>query len=173
MSSTLPPLLTQAFKNAGISLSSPSVAGTTVTEGGKKYFAKTSSNVPQAIGEAESLKHMALTAPSGFVPAFYGIQVEGNKAGMVSEHFDLGGRKDQKALGEMLAEMHRPPPAGAEGVEEGKYGFAVPTFCGETRQDNTWTEDWKTFFTERRVGDLVRRLGDRDVSKLWEEMKAG
>lgn len=48
----------------------------------------------------------------------------------------------------------------------------MPTHCGATQQDNTWEADWATFFRERRLGDLVRRLGDGQITAAWERLSA-
>lgn len=102
-----------------------------------------------------------------------------------------GGGGGQAALGRALALMHRPPPSSSPSKgdgrsEEGKakgivdprlaehatytglFGFAVPTHCGATEQDNTWTEGWEEFFRDRRLGDLVSRIGDARVERAWE-----
>lgn len=63
-----------------------------------------------------------------------------------------------------------PPPEGTEGYE-GKYGFPVPTHCGATEQDNTWEESWEVFWRDRRLGNLVNRIGDKEINALWEDMK--
>jgi protein-ribulosamine 3-kinase len=120
---------------------------------------------------------MALTAPT-LVPRLIGLEIseDGGEAGMVSEYFDLSSARSpeiQKQLGRKLAEMHRvplPEDGGREGYT-GKFGFDVPTFCGVTEQDNRWEEDWGVFFRDRRLGDMVRRIDDKDISKVWEGMK--
>jgi fructosamine-3-kinase len=53
----------------------------------------------------------------------------------------------------------------------GAYGFGVPIFCGPTQQDNTWEASWEVFFRDRRLGDVVRRIGERGVEDLWARMK--
>jgi fructosamine-3-kinase len=40
-----------------------------------------------------------------------------------------------------------------------------------TEQDNTWEEDWETFYRDRRLGDLVRRIGDEQVTQAWERLQ--
>jgi fructosamine-3-kinase len=52
-----------------------------------------------------------------------------------------------------------------------RYGFPVPTHCGATQLDNTWEKDWATFYRERRLGDMVRRLRDEEVDVAWEAMQ--
>lgn len=152
------PLIRAAFEKAKIDPSSSDRS---------EYFTKTSRIVPQLVGEYKSLEALSQMAPPGFVPRPYGLAVseDGKEGGMVSERFVFGGTKDQKELGRRLAEMHKYTSP------NGKFGFGVPTFCGVTEQDNTWTEGWKEFFVERRVGDMVKRIGDKEISKEWEKMR--
>ncbi|WVF68861.1 hypothetical protein IAT40_003634 [Kwoniella sp. CBS 6097] len=156
----------------------------------KYYFTKAQRDVAQMRGEIEGLRAMGRTAPS-LVPKILGFEIsdDGKESAMVTQYFKLGSAPNSKEiqieLGKKLAEMHKPPPStststsssghGKEGDEaEGyteKYGFGVPTHCGVTEQDNTWEEDWESFFRDRRLGDMVRRIGDREISKAWEELK--
>ncbi|ORY35032.1 Fructosamine/Ketosamine-3-kinase [Naematelia encephala] len=172
----LHPLTLSIFKSAGIDASvlTPSRGFVSDPSTGEKYFCKTGSNVAQMRGETESLRAMALTAPS-LVPRVVGFEVNGldREAGMVSQYFDFSSSRSadaQKALGQKLAEMHR-PPKGNTGEYNGKYGFGVPTHCGVTEQDNTWEENWEVFYRDRRLGDLVRRIGDGQINQEWERMK--
>lgn len=170
--SKLHPLIVQAFKEAHIDPSSVTSSRGYWTDGQSNFFVKTSTNIAQLKGEHASLTALNMTAPAGFVPRSFGVKVgeDGKEGGMVSEYFDMGVKKDQKELGTRLAEMHRVPQEGTEGYT-GEYGFSVPTHCGVTEQDNTWTEGWKDFFVQRRAGDLVRRLKDREVTEQWEKMQ--
>ena len=173
----LHPLVVKAFEQANIDVVSLTQHGRYVSDGQIKYFVKTSHNVPQLKGEHASLTALTLTAPAGFVPRSFSVAIseDGKEGGMVSEYFEMGGVKDQAELGRRLALLHRVPDSGnadgPEANEEGKYGFDVPTHCGVTEQDNTWTESWKEFFVRRRAGDIVRRLGDERVTQLWAEMQ--
>ncbi|ORX38044.1 Fructosamine/Ketosamine-3-kinase [Kockovaella imperatae] len=123
-------------------------------------------------GEAASLKAMSATAPESLIPRLYGYaeSADGNECAMVTQYFDLQplhGGSYQRELGRKLAEMHRLPPKDTEGYT-GRYGFEVPTFCGVTQQDNTWEGDWKTFWRDRRLGDMIRRIEDTDLAKAWD-----
>lgn len=150
-----------------------------------KILAKVASGkaVPQLVGETESLRAMARTS-TDFVPKLYGhgrVVVEGgnDQACMISEWIDFGGSKGsastQKELGVKLAKMHTAPQNNDGGgdntsTSQQRYGFPVPTHCGVTEQDNTWEQDWATFFRERRLGDLVKRIGDAEITDLWTKM---
>ncbi|OWT39191.1 fructosamine kinase [Cryptococcus neoformans Bt1] len=168
------------FKAAHIPANELSIAASTsgfiITHSttGKQYFTKTDRNVPQMRGEVASLLAMSKTS-RGLVPEVLGFEVspDGKEATMVTQWFDLSsarGGHTQRGLGSKLAQMHMPPPEGTEGYE-GKYGFPVPTHCGATEQDNTWEESWEVFWRDRRLGNLVNRIGDKEINALWEDMK--
>lgn len=70
-----------------------------------------------------------------------------------------------------MAEMHKVPAEGTPGYT-GKFGFEKATHCGVTEQDNRWEDDWRVFYEKRRLGDLVKRIGDSEISKAWEELRA-
>ena len=160
------------------------------------------SNIAQARGEAEGLHYMGLTsALASRLYRFHFTASAGGDGGdrdkreavVLSEYLDMGGRMDeagQRQLARKLAEMHR--PLGPEQVEEDtkrrketglpvqaaidpgrlNFGFPVPTHCGVTEQDNTWEGDWATFFRDRRLGNMVRRIGDAEVAEEWDRMQA-
>jgi protein-ribulosamine 3-kinase len=184
------PLVRKAFAKANIDPTTLSSTGRYWSNSDTKFFTKTSRNVAQLQGEHESLLALNKTAPKGFVPRSFAVVVneKETEGAMVSEYFDMGGggRKDQVELGKRLAEMHwvtslrggrevetggsHSPEEGENGAGTRRYGFSVPTFCGVTEQDNTWSETWKEFFVERRAGDLVRRLDDQQIATLWNKM---
>jgi protein-ribulosamine 3-kinase len=134
----------------------------------------TGKDVPQLIGEAEGLKAMGEAAPD-LVPKLFGYGYDDdnhNEACMLSQWFEMRGSwrdpAHQRELGRKLAQMHRFIPDAGHG---GQFGFPVATHCGVTEQDNTWEEEWEVFYGERRLGDLVRRIGDRTITQSWERMK--
>ena len=182
--SELHPLTVKCFEKAGIDPFS-----ITITSRGRLTTAKDNTTglvylvpvakvkaVIQMRGEAASLRAMGRTAPEGFVPHLYAYveSADGSEAAMVTQYFNLNtGKADpvmQRELGRQLAKMHRVPGAGTEGYT-GKFGFTVPTHCGVTEQDNTWEEDWATFWRDRRLGELVRTIDDAEISRTWDEMK--
>lgn len=179
--SSIPQPVANIFKAAHIPTNELSISACTpgfiVTHSatGKQYFTKADENVGQMRGEVESLVAMSKTS-AGLVPKVLGFEVspDGGEATMVTQWFDLSsarGGHTQRGLGWKLAQMHMPPPEGTEGYEEGKYGFSVPTYCGATEQDNTWEESWEVFWRDRRLGNLVGLIGDKEINALWEDMK--
>ena len=140
---------------------------------GKTYYAKAGSpkEKEQYIGEAESLRAMALAAP-GLAPsllAFGFVRGNGEEtdsgAGdgspfFISEYKDMSPltKRSGAILGRRLAtEMHN--YVSPNGVERG-FGFGVPTFCGATRLRNGWYETWERCF-DVLIGDLLSTLESR------------
>ena len=150
---------------------------------GKTYFAKAGSpkEKEQYVGEAESLKAMALAAP-GLVPSLLAfgfvdesgeeIEVDGGGGGggpqasadgrlrpfFISEYKDMSPLTERSGaiLGKRLAtEMH-----GYTSPNGGEFGFGVPTFCGATRLRNGWYDRWESCF-DVLVGDLLSTLEER------------
>ena len=67
------------------------------------------------------------------------------KTGRVGKDFD-----EQLGLG--LASLHRHTAA--------QFGFASHTYCGSTRQENHWRDQWEIFYTEQRIAPLIRRAAN-------------
>ena len=76
----------------------------------------------------------------------------GLPAFLVMEHVDGGAREAgfDEALGRGLAELHR--------ATAPRFGFDVDTFCGSTRQPNTWCASWVAFYRDQRLGVLLIAL---------------
>lgn len=174
MSPTLEPILASAFRSINVdSATLRPVSRGIYSDRKTSYFTKVSSSLPQLRAEYASLEALTATAPEGFVPRPFALIEENGKGAMISEYFKLGGSKDQREMGLKLAQMHKIPPE--ERWDDlgytGKYGFAVPTFCGVTEQDNTWSDSWKDFYVERRLGDMIRRIGNESLTQQWEKLK--
>jgi protein-ribulosamine 3-kinase len=63
------------------------------------------------------------------------------------------GGRDDETLGRGLAAIHR--------RRAQTFGFATPSYCGPTRQDNTPCASWVEFYGERRLRALVRLLEEQ------------
>ncbi|KAI0375168.1 fructosamine kinase PKL/CAK/FruK [Pilatotrama ljubarskyi] len=148
---------------------------------GQRYFAKlgTASEKDQFIGEAESLKAIELAAPD-LAPKLVDCGIidsttkerdaDVGRPYFLSEYKDIGSLSPAaaKVLGKRLAtELH------AYKSTEG-FGFHVPTYCGQTRQENGWYESWPECF-DALVGGLADKLktqGDYDgLCKQIEEVR--
>jgi len=139
---------------------------------GKTYYVKAGSprEREQYVGEAESLRAMALAAP-GLAPSLLGfgfVDESGEETDssegspfFISEYKDLTPLTERSGavLGRRLAaEMHNYTSPNLNGL--GHYGFGVPTFCGATRLRNGWYETWERCF-DTLVGDLLSTLEAR------------
>lgn len=179
--SPIPQLLQDCLGSAKISVEGASLSGNILTDSrGRRYFAKTgygAAAAAQMRGEARGLVAMARTAP-GLAPEFI-VSCSTSKSdskeqcAMLSQYFDLGRGGDQRELARRIAQMHTPlSKLQSKGDQEPLgYGFPVPTHCGATEQDNTWEQSWEDFFRDRRLGDLVRRIDEPQITKEWEELQ--
>ena len=105
---------------------------------GKRYFAKNQSNAAQLLGEAEGLRRIAQAAP-GLAPQIHVAErsADGKRALFISDYISLGTTSSssmQTLARRMASELHNPE----KHTEIKKYGFPIPTHCGNTEQDNTW-----------------------------------
>ncbi|OQV22046.1 Fructosamine-3-kinase [Hypsibius exemplaris] len=92
------------------------------------------------------------------------------------------------SLGENLARLHlhnsssrhsRGPLLEQQGSDDAgdssplvaSFGFHAVTCCGYLPQDNTWTDDWPTFYTNRRlqtqIDRIVREQPDSEMGDHW------
>jgi protein-ribulosamine 3-kinase len=115
-------------------------------EGGS-YFVKhnRAERVAMFEAEAQGLRELAATR-SVRVPDPVCWGAAGDSAYLVLEHLALGGRSGGAALarlGERLASLHRATAA--------RYGWHMDNTIGSTPQRNAWSEDWATFWRERRL----------------------
>jgi protein-ribulosamine 3-kinase len=100
--------------------------------------------------EAEGLREIAAVATGLVVPGVLGAwgPREGRPAMIVLEYLPPGRSSgDDETLGRGLAALHR--------RRASLYGFATPTYCGTTRQDNTWTTSWIDFYRDRRLAAVL------------------
>jgi fructosamine-3-kinase len=136
----------------------------------RKYFVKTSSNGAAAKemfqGEYESLNAIASAVP-GFCPraVAWGPLEEGNEKSyfLATEFLDLGARgKKGESLAQRLGKLHSTPAP--EDPETGKrrFGFPVPTFCGDTRHANRWAESWADFYVNERLLTILGTSEERN-----------
>ncbi len=90
----------------------------------------------------------------------------GRQSYLVLEHLDLNGRGNARLLGEQLAALHRCTSTG--------FGFSQDNFLGTTPQPNAWTDDWRTFWRERRLGFQLRLAAENgyggNLQRLGEKL---
>lgn len=125
--------------------------------------------------EADGLRAIACTQTLR-VPGVMAVGCDGRDAYLVVEWLDMTGRTDNPALGVALAQMHRAPtPRGPRGE---RFGWHRDNRIGATAQSNAWSDDWCTFFGERRLapqfalasangfGAALQRTGERLLADL-------
>lgn len=57
---------------------------------------------------------------------------------------------DDEKLGRGLAQLHQ--------LKNTQFGFYHNNYCGSTTQDNQFKDNWVTFYTENRIGYLIRLI---------------
>ncbi|KAK2179675.1 hypothetical protein NP493_477g00038 [Ridgeia piscesae] len=159
-----------------------------ITDDKHKIFVKTNGKTGARLmfdGESASLNAI-LSTKAIKVPE--PIKVLDNPSGgavFVMEYIEIKPlRKFSAQLGEQLARMHLhneelgrregrlKEGSGEEYVE--KFGFHTTTCCGYLAQDNSWTDDWVTFFCEKKLQkqlDLVEKeYHDSEARTLWGQL---
>ena len=123
---------------------------------GTGRFLKTNSSERQDALAAEADGLAALRAAGMRAPEPLSHGVAAGHSYLVLEYLDLGGRKDFRALGRMLAAAHR--KAGPH------FGWHRDNYIGATPQQNGGCADWSEFWMERRMRpqvELAKRNGFR------------
>ncbi len=97
---------------------------------------------------------------------------------LVTEFLDLTGSRfspsvANRSLAEKLAKLHVAPVPGVSDESAKRFGFPVPTACGSTMQDNTWSNSWAEFYANRRLRVIIqqaeRRNGNDEDLARWVE----
>jgi fructosamine-3-kinase len=104
---------------------------------------------------------------------------------LVTDFLDLrssatatGGSGTGLSLAAKLAKLHITPAPVPEGFSKPMFGFPVPTCCGATKQDNTWTESWAEFYAEHRLRAILREAArnngaDKELAEAVEKVAGG
>jgi fructosamine-3-kinase len=174
---TLSTNLASGFTNTAI-LDAKIPNKTTKTPDKLKFFIKTSPAGPSASemfrGEYESLNAIATSVP-GFCPRAlaWGPLEEGNSKTffLATEYIDLragrfGSSDDDEStatLAHRLGKLHT-TPAPIDESGRRRFGFPVPTFCGDTKQSNLFRDSWAAFFAEERLLTILGSSEDRNGS---------
>jgi fructosamine-3-kinase len=111
---------------------------------GARYFVKVSdaARAPMLAAEADGLRELG-SAGAIRVPSPVRTDVDGAVAFLVLEWLDLDAGGRDAALGSALARLHR--------ASAPRFGWHRDNAIGATPQDNAWTDDWATFFRDRRI----------------------
>lgn len=112
---------------------------------GEQYFVKTNHTGRQAMFAAEARGLQALASSKTLrVPQPLCFGDDQRQSYIVMEYLEMGGRADQRLLGEQLAAMH--------GVTAEKFGWQIDNTIGATYQPNAWSPDWLDFWRQQRLG---------------------
>ena len=132
----------------------------------KKFFMKTSADAGADVmfaGEYQSLNAIADAVPS-LAPRAYGFGKleDGNGHFLVTDFLHMGGgfgRRSSagKSLAEKLAKLHSTPAPVPQGCDRPMFGFPVTTCCGDTPQDNSFSDDWADFYGRKRLMAILER----------------
>jgi len=145
-----------ATLGAGVRLKAPSgVGGGCINQAYRvdssegPFFVKLNSadGLEMFTAEAEGLEELG-QAELLRIPRPLSWGVAGGRAFLVLEHLDLGGSGSAAALGEGLAAMHR--------ITADQFGWYRDNTIGSTPQRNRHCDDWRTFWSEHRLGFQLR-----------------
>lgn len=124
---------------------------------GRRFFVKFNAAecLPMFQAEAAGLQAMAQTAALR-VPRPIAHGLDCDRSWLALEFVDFGrpGPATSGRLGEGLATLH--------GQVAGQFGWSRDNTIGSTAQLNTWTDDWKAFFADKRLAyqlSLARQNG--------------
>ncbi|KAF9893567.1 hypothetical protein FE257_010879 [Aspergillus nanangensis] len=173
--------LGSGFTNTGaIHAKVPSADGQSEEE--HRYFIKTSKVGDTAAkemfrGEYESLNAIAKCVP-GFCPRalVWGPldEADGTSYFLATEYLDLGvGTRSGQSLAHRLGKLHTTPAPPDPETGRRRFGFPVPTFCGDTRQSNRYYDSWADFYANERLRAIVetstaRNTRDASLCELVE-----
>lgn len=126
-----------------------------------EVFRKTgpAASIEMFTAEAEGLAEIAATGTIR-VPEVFRTGVDGGTAFIEMEMLQLepASRATEAALGEQLATLHQ--------VTRERFGWHRDNTIGLNPQHNDWSDDWVTFFREKRLGfqfELAARNGYTDA----------
>jgi len=146
----------------GMSSASTSRITTKLADGSSKsYFMKTGKGKAAEImfaGENASLNAIHNAVPT-LSPRSYGNGTFTDSAStsfLVTDYLEHSSRSKSGSSGGMslaqkLARLHTTPAPVPDGYDKPQFGFPVPTCCGDTPQDNTFSSSWADFYANRRL----------------------
>ncbi len=129
------------------------------TDGSARYFVKLAGVAEIDRFDAEIDGLQALAADSSFrIPAVVAHGTAAEHAFLVLEHLDLrplASPDDGQRFATALARLH--------GKHAERYGWHRANYIGPNPQDNTWHDNWPSFFAHRRIQpqlDLAARQSE-------------
>ena len=70
--------------------------------------------------------------------------------------FDIPSPSDWYFLGQQLAQMHKR-------CSHGQYGWQHDNYIGDTLQPNQWSSNWRSFFSQQRIGWQLQLLAEKSI----------
>jgi protein-ribulosamine 3-kinase len=120
------------------------------------FFAKWNLKAPPELFESEALglREMAGAGSRLRIPTVVATSARDATAAFIVmellETRSAPSPTDEETLGRGLAELHRKTAP--------RFGFARDTYCGATRQPNTWSNAWPEFYATQRLAPLLDRI---------------
>ena len=113
-------------------------------------------------GEFESLNAIATSVP-GLCPrplAWGRLDEKSDRSWFLATQFlDLryssGGGQKKDSLAQRLGKLHSTPAPPCPETGTRKFGFPVPTFCGDTKQPNRFHTSWADFYANERLMTIL------------------
>ena len=77
---------------------------------------------------------------------------------LVMDYLELSNshHNDWLTLGRQLAKLHKT-------TTHGQFGWQADNYIGHTRQPNKWQSNWKSFFSEQRIGWQLQLLHEKSL----------
>ncbi|KAI7903632.1 Fructosamine/Ketosamine-3-kinase [Cokeromyces recurvatus] len=133
------------------------------------YFIKSNSNHNASAwftAEFLALNRINEAVP-GFAPKPIHHSTQGQEMSyIVTDYIPMGNSSKsdaQKELGRLLSTLHA-----SSIIEQNHFGFDIPSWCGTTELDNTWSSNWAHFWKCQRLEPLLKQVKgqNEDVDRL-------
>ena len=156
-------------------ISNSNVSGGCISNAGKlittigTYFLKWNSNCPSDLflREAESLQELSkVKNPYLTIPEVIDVkELDDTPAFLILTYIEQGdsySNCSDEELGKGLALVHK--------HSSDKFGFYAHNYCGASKQNNTWSDNWVDFFGNNRLNHIIK-LSNQVRSIPTEHMK--
>ncbi|KAL9102474.1 MAG: hypothetical protein Q9163_002374 [Psora crenata] len=165
---SLDPAKTRVASHGGSGFTTTAKITTTLHDGSQKhFFLKTGEGRDAEVmfaGEHASLNALH-TIPSLCPQSFAHGNLDSGGAFLVTDFLNMSSNhisaSDEQgsglSLAQKLAKLHTTPAPIPEGYDRPRFGFAVPTCCGDTVQENDFTESWADFYAQHRLLAILKK----------------
>ncbi|XP_046680712.1 ketosamine-3-kinase-like isoform X2 [Homalodisca vitripennis] len=130
-------------------------------------------------GEFEGLSAIAATNTVAVPKPIKVLDNPDGGACLVMEFLEMKGlRRFSQQLGDSLAKLHLHNESLRNIKDSGyvkEFGFHTTTCCGYIPHENSWKDDWVSFFAQNRLDYqfklLEKEKGDREANELWSRLQ--